>query len=298
MSETQNAMTAATDQVKALTAGVQEFDPQPYIEMAGVYGVQLLTAVIIFVAGKWVAKRVTNVLKKTMNKGNVDATLVKFLGNIAYGLMLAFVCIAALSQVGIETASLAAIIAAAGLAIGLALQGSLSNFAAGVMLILFRPFKAGDFIEAAGLSGVVAEVSIFTTVLTTGDNKKVIVPNSAISSGSITNYSAHDTRRLDLVIGVGYNDDIAKVKKTLEKILKDEKRVLKDPAAVIAVLELADSSVNFAVRPWVKTADYWGTYFDLMETIKVTFDKEGISIPFPQRDVHVIDAAAAKKLAA
>lgn len=272
--------------------GSEGFDFQPYLELAAVYGVKLVTALAIFVIGKWVAKRATNLLKKGMNRANLDETLVKFLGNIVYGLVMAFVVIASLSQVGIETASLAAIIAAAGLAVGLALQGSLSNFAAGVMLILFRPFKAGDFVEAGGTSGVVEEVTIFTTVFKTGDNKQVIVPNSAVSGGSITNYSTKETRRVDMVVGVSYGDDLQKVKDVLNKILAADKRVLKDPAPLVAVSELADSSVNLVVRPWVKSGDYWAVLFDLTETIKTTFDAEGISMPFPQRELHMIDASA------
>lgn len=263
-----------------------------------VYGTKVLFAVAIFFIGKWVAKRITSVAKKMMTKANVEDTLTGFAGNIIYGLLLALVVIAALSQLGIETTSLAAVIAAAGLAIGLALQGSLSNFAAGVMVILFRPFKKGDYVEAAGTAGTVEEISIFTTILKTPDNKMVIVPNNGITSANIVNYSAHATRRLDMIVGVGYDDDLKKVRKTLEKILAKEDRILAEPETVIAVMELGDSSVNFAVRPWVNTDDYWAVKFALTEEIKATFDKEGISIPFPQRDVHVIDSGSAVKKAA
>ena len=256
---------------------------------ATMYGMKVLAALAIFFIGKWVAKAAVGFAKKLMEKSKVDATLIGFAGNIMYGLAMAFVAIAALSQLGVETTSLAAILAAAGLAIGLSLQGSLSNLASGVMIILFRPFKNGDFIEAAGVSGVVEEISIFTTQIKTGDNKQIIVPNGSITSGAITNYSAKPERRIDLVIGVGYDDDLSKVKKTLEKLVKADKRILKDPAATIAVAELADSSVNLVVRPWVKSEDYWGVRFDLTEAIKVTFDKEGISIPYPQQDLHIVD---------
>jgi small conductance mechanosensitive channel len=265
------------------------------IEYASLYGIQFLTAILIFIVGKWVAKRVVNMVKNMMRKGNVEETLVNFGGNIMYGLLLAFVVIAALSQLGVETTSLAAIIAAAGLAIGLALQGSLSNFAAGVMLILFRPFKLGDYIEAAGTAGTVEDMSIFTTALKTPDNCQIIIPNANITSDNITNYSAKSERRVDLVIGVGYGDDLSKVKKTLTKILDAEARILKDPAYQIAVSELGDSCVNLVVRPWVKSEDYWGVKFDLTETIKTTFDKEGISIPFPQRDLHIVENVAQEK---
>lgn len=262
-------------------------------ELISFYGLKVVIAIAIFVIGKWVAKRVVNLLKKMMTKAKIDDTLVTFAGNVMYGLALAFVVIAALSQLGVETTSLAAVLAAAGLAVGLALQGSLSNLAAGVMIILFRPFKNGDYIEGGGTAGTVEEISIFTTMLKTPDNRQVIVPNNQITSDVITNYSAKSERRVDLVIGVGYGDDLSKVKKSLEKIIKAEKRVLKDPEPVIAVSELADSSVNLVVRPWVKSEDYWAVRWDLTEAIKTTFDKEGISIPFPQRDLHIIDQAVA-----
>lgn len=253
-----------------------------------VYGLKVLAALAIFFIGKWVVRRATNILKSLMKKAKIEKTLVDFLGNILYVLGLAFIVIASLSQLGVETTSLAAIIAAAGLAIGLAMQDSLSNLAAGVMLIFFKPFKAGDYIEAAGTAGTVKTISIFTTTLTTADNCTIIVPNGNIISGNIQNYSAQKTRRIDLVIGVGYSDDLKLVRKTLENIVSKDKRVLKDPAPVIAVSELADSSVNFVLRPWVKTSDYWATRFDLLESIKTTFDEKGISIPFPQREVHVL----------
>lgn len=281
-----------------MMTSIQEEDVSVYLDMIIFYGLQLLGALAIFFIGRWVARRVSNLLEKAMGRAKIDQTLIKFLGNIAYGLMVAFVVIAALSQVGIQTASLAAIIAAAGLAVGLALQGSLSNFAAGVMLILFRPFKAGDFIDAGGVSGTVEEVSILTTVFKTPNNVKIIAPNSQIFGGTITNYSANDTRRFNMTVGVSYGDDLAKVKSVLEKILAADDRILKDPAPVVAVNELADSSVNFVVRPWVKTSDFWDVHFDLTQTIKSTFDKEGISIPFPQRDINVVVEDVAKLKAA
>ncbi len=256
-------------------------------DLVSVWGIKLLTALAIFFIGKWVAGKLIDWFKSIMESRNIDETLASFLGNIIYGLALAFLAIAALSQLGIDTTSLAAIIAAAGLAVGLALQSSLSNFAAGVMLILFRPFKIGDFIDAAGTSGTVEEISIFTTSLKSVDNKQVIIPNGSIIAGNITNFSAKDTRRVDLVIGVGYGDDLQKVKHVLNDIVSADNRILEEPAPVIAVSELADSSVNLVVRPWVKTSDYWGVYFDLTEKIKTTFDQEGISIPFPQQDVHM-----------
>lgn len=214
-------------------------------------------------------------------------------GQPAYAALLAFVVLAALAQLGIQTTSFIAIIGAAGLAVGLALQGSLSNFAAGVMLIIFRPFKVGDFIEAAGVSGSVEEIMIFSTKLKSPDNKQLYVPNGSIISGTITNYSAKDQRRVDLVFGCGYGDDIKKAKALLEAIVKENPLVLDDPAPTIGVLELGDSSVNFAVRPWVATPDYWDVYFQITEEVKQRFDEAGISIPFPQRDVHLIQNKAA-----
>lgn len=251
------------------------------------YGVKIFIALLIFVIGKWVARKLGDATKKLMVIRAVDTALVNFTSSLVYYALLIFVVIAALGQVGIQTASFVAIVAAAGLAIGLAMQGSLSNFAAGVLIILFKPFKIGDFVEMAGTSGVVVNIMIFTTELKTGDNKKVIVPNSSILGGVITNYSANDTRRVDLVMGIGYNDDIDKARQVLEELINADERILKDPAPLIAVSELADSSVNFVVRPWVNSADYWGVYFGLTEAVKKRFDQEGISIPYPQQDVHL-----------
>ena len=256
---------------------------------AALYGLKIVAAIVIFVVGRWVARALRNVAKKMMAKGDVDETLISFVGNLTYITLLAFVIIAALNQLGIQTTSFIAVIGAAGLAIGLALQGSLANFAAGVLMIIFRPFKAGDYIEGAGVAGVVEEIQIFATQLKTPDNKKIIVPNAKMMGDNITNYSANDTRRVDMVIGVGYGDDLKKVREILEDILAKDDRILEDPAPTIGVLELGDNSVNFAVRPWVKTEDYWGAYFDVTETVKRRFDEEGISIPYPQRDVHLYE---------
>ncbi len=254
---------------------------------ATLYGVKLIVALLIFVVGKWLAKKLSRVAERLMKSREVDAALVNFTSSLVYYALLIFVVIAALGQVGIQTASFVAIVGAAGLAIGLAMQGSLSNFAAGVLIIIFKPFKIGDFVEMAGVAGVIENIMIFTTEMKTGDNKKVIVPNSSVLGGVITNYSANDTRRIDLVMGIGYNDDIDKAKRVLEEIINADERILKDPAPLIAVSELADSSVNFAVRPWVKSGDYWAVYFALHETVKKRFDQEGISIPYPQQDVHL-----------
>ncbi len=252
----------------------------------------VVVAAIILVVGMWLAKRIKNLLTSQMEKRGVDSMLASFIGSIAHILIVAFVLIAALGQLGIQTTSLVAIIGAAGLAIGLALQGSLANFASGVMIIAFRPFKVGDFVEAGGAVGIVEGIQIFSTQMRTGDNKTIIVPNANITGGMITNYSTKDTRRVDLVFGIGYDDDIKKAKDILQSLVEKDERILKDPEPVIAVSELADSSVNFIVRPWVNSADYWGVYWDLTEQVKLTFDAEGISIPFPQQDVHMHQVAA------
>ena len=244
-------------------------------------------ALVIFVIGKWVVKRLSAVLEKLMEKNAVDPAIRHFTGSLVYYALLIFVCIAALGQLGIQTASFVAIVGAAGLAIGLALQGSLSNFAAGVLLLIFRPFKVGDFIEAAGTSGVIQNIQIFTTELHTGDNKKVIVPNGRIISGNIINYSANDTRRVDLVFGIGYQDDIDAARAIIESLLAADERVLDEPKPLVAVVALADSSVNFVCRPWVKSSDYWPVHYSLTEAVKKAFDANGISIPFPQQDVHL-----------
>lgn len=252
------------------------------------YGEAVCFALLIFAFGLWLSGRLTNLVKKALSHSRLDATLVGFLGNIIKALLITLVAIAALGQLGVETTSLAAMIAAAGLAVGLALQGSLANFAAGVMVIGFKPFKAGDYVEAGGVAGTVVDVGIFYTTLKTPDNCKVIVPNSQINGGAITNYSAYDTRRFSFVFSIGYDDDIAKAKRILQEIITADDRLLKDPAPTIGVLTHGESSIDLACRPWVKTADYWTVYWDMMEQVKQRFDAEGISIPFPQREVHVV----------
>ena len=257
------------------------------------YGIKLLAAIAILIIGKLVARAVASGVRRVMEKREVDPTITRFVSSLVYIGMMAFVILAALGQLGIQTTSFIAVLGAAGLAIGLALQGSLSNFAAGFMLVAFRPFKVGDFIEGAGIAGSVEEIQIFSTKLRTPDNKIIIVPNGKIFDDSITNYSAEATRRVDLVAGVSYEADLAHVKSVLEEIVAAEDRVLKDPAHTIAVSELADNSVNLVVRVWVNTADYWGVHFALTEEIKNRFDAEGIGIPYPQRDVHVYEHKAA-----
>lgn len=251
------------------------------------YGVRILAALAILVIGRIVAGAIKKGIAKTMERSKVDTTLISFVTNVIYVALMAFVIIAALGKLGVQTASFVAIIGAAGLAIGLALQGSLANFAAGVLMIIFRPFKVGDYIEGGGMAGTVEEISIFTTHLKSPDNRSIIVPNAKITSDSIVNYSTKEIRRVDLIASVGYSDDIDKVKSVLWDIINSDERVLKDPAPTIALFELADSSVNFVVRPWVKSGDYWNFYFEIYEKIKKRFDAEGISIPFPQQDVHL-----------
>ena len=251
------------------------------------WAINIFFALVIFIVGRWIARILVKVLKKGLAKADMDPILINFVGSIVSTLLLLFIIIAALNQLGVNTTSLIALLGAAGLAVGLALQGSLQNFAAGVMLIIFRPFKTGDFVEAGGTSGVVEQISIFTTIMRTGDNREVIIPNGAIYSGTITNFSARDTRRIDMVFGIGYDDDIKQAKETLQALLDADDRILKDPAPLIAVGELADSSVNFNVRPWVKSGDYWAVKFDFTEKVKLTFDEKKIGIPYPQMDVHL-----------
>ncbi len=262
-------------------------------ELVTLYGVNVIAAIVIFIVGRWIAKAMKGVTKRILEKNDVDATLVGFVSNLTYFALLTFVVIAALSKLGIQTASFIAVIGAAGLAIGLALQGSLSNFAAGVLMLIFRPFKAGDYIEGGGTAGVVEEIHIFTTQLRSPDNKTIIIPNSKITSDNIVNYATKDTRRIDLIFGVGYSDNLDKVRQVISDVLSQESRILNEPETQIVVAALADSSVNFAVRPWVKSEDYWPVYFDLTEKMKKRFDEEGISIPFPQRDVHLFNEQAA-----
>lgn len=254
------------------------------------YGLKIVYALVILIVGKWLAGMIRKLLRRSMERSKVDPALIGFLSNIAFYLMMTAVVIAAIGQLGVQTTSLVAVVGAAGLAVGLALQGSLSNFASGVLIILFRPFKIGDFVEAGGVAGIVDEIGILVTEMHSPDNKKIIVPNSQVLSAQIINYSANDTRRLDLVFGIAYSDDFEKAKRLILDIIEADPRCLKDPAPTVRVLELADSSVNIATRPWVKTSEYWDVYFDLYEKVKTSFDSNGISIPFPQRDVHLYQA--------
>ncbi len=257
------------------------------IQFGANYGLKIIGALLIFLIGKWAAKKIQGIVVKIMRKNKMDETLVSFIESIVYILLIIVVILASLSTLGIETTSFVAILGAMGLAIGLALQGTLGNVGSGVMLISFRPFKVGDFVTAGGESGTVASVSIFATVLHTLNNKVITVPNSAVTSGNITNFSEREVRRIDLTFGIGYGDDLKFAKETLEAIMAADDRVLDDPAPFVGVSELADSSVNFVFRPWVKSADYWDVYFDMNEKVKLTFDEKGISIPFPQMDIHL-----------
>ncbi|MEW5682588.1 MAG: mechanosensitive ion channel domain-containing protein [Pseudomonadota bacterium] len=251
------------------------------------YLLQFIAAIVIFYLGRMVAGAVKRFLEKALLSRSVDKAVVSFVAGIVYAIIMIATVLMALSQMGVQTTSFIAILGAAGLAVGLALQGSLANFASGILIILFRPFKSGDFIDAGGISGTVDKIEIFQTIMKTPDNKKVIVPNAQITGGAITNFSAEAIRRVDLVIGISYDSDLRKAKQILQDILAQDSRVLKEPEASVTVAALADSSVNLNVRPWVNSADYWGVYWDTLEKVKLTFDEQGIAIPFPQMDVHI-----------
>ncbi len=272
------------DQAGQLWAQVQD--------IITVWGLKVIAAIAIFIIGRWIVRGLRSAVRRMMEKSKVDPIIIGFTCSITYITLLAFVIVAALGQLGIQTTSFIAILGAAGLAIGLALQGSLANFAAGFLMIIFRPFKVGDFIEGAGVSGVVQAIQIFTTTLKTGDNKTIIIPNAKLSGDNITNYSAQETRRVDMTVGVAYDVELAHVKNVLNDIISKDERILADPAPKVVVAELADSSVNFVVRVWAKTSDYWGIKFDMTETIKNRFDAEGIGIPFPQHDIHIVSGSA------
>lgn len=251
------------------------------------YGLKVLLALITLIVGLWVIKALMKTLGRSMEKRDVDATLRQFLKSLLSMVLKVMLFITVIGMVGVEMTSFIAILAAAGFAIGMALSGTLQNFAGGVMLVIFKPFKVGDFIDAQGYTGTVKAIQIFNTILKTPDNKTIIIPNGGLATGSMTNYSTEPTRRVDFTFGIGYNDDIDKSKSVIARLIEADPRILKDPAPFIAVSALADSSVNLVVRVWANAADYWGIYFDLTENVKKSFDREGISIPFPQRDVHI-----------
>lgn len=251
------------------------------------WAINIVMALAVFIVGRIIIGILVGLVRKVLTKSRMDNMLVNFIASIMSALLLLFVVVASLDQLGVDTSSLIAIVGAAGLAIGLSLQDSLKNFAAGVLLVIFRPFREGDFVEAGGVEGVVESITIFNTVMRTGDNREVVVPNGPIYGGVITNFSKRNTRRIDMVFGIGYDADLLKAKQLLLDILAEDERILKDPAPVVAVSELADSSVNFVVRPWVNTPDYWDVLWGTTEKVKLRFDAAGISIPFPQMDVHL-----------
>ena len=262
---------------------------QKIYEYLATYGLKIVAAVVILVVGRFVAKVIAGLVGKAMVKAKVDKTLANFVENLCYVGLLVFIIIAAMAKLGIQTASFIVVVGAAGLAIGLALQGSLANFASGVLMLIFKPIKAGDFVEVGGAKGTVQEVQIFTTILNSPDNVRIIVPNAQVTGSNIMNYTVNGTRRVDLVVGVSYEDDLKKASEVIKTVLSGDDRILKEPAPTVAVSELADSSVNFVVRPWVKAVDYWDVYFDMTGSIKVALDLQGITIPYPQRDIHIKD---------
>ena len=257
------------------------------------WGIQIAIAIAIFIVGKIIARMISNLVEKGLTRAGTEKILVGFLGNMTYGILLIAVVLAAVDSLGVNVTSLMAVLGAAGLAVGLALKDSLGNFAAGVMIIIFRPFKIGDYVEAGGTAGTIDEIGLFATLMHTPDNKRIIVPNSSILGGNITNVSALPTRRVDLVFGIGYDDNIGQARDIIMGVMEADERILTDPAPAVAVGDLADSSVNLNVRPWVKAEDYWGLYFDMLENVKVKFDEAGISIPYPQQDVYMHEVKAA-----
>ncbi|MFQ5771436.1 MAG: mechanosensitive ion channel family protein [bacterium] len=258
------------------------------------YGAGILMALVTLIVGLWIIKAIVKTLNRVMTRSKVDVSLQKFLGNFAGVLLKVLLIVSVAQMVGIETTSFIAILGAAGLAVGLALQGSLANFAGGVLILLFKPYKVGDFIDAQGVTGTVNQIQVFNTILKTPDNKTIIVPNGTISNGIITNFATEPKRRIDMTFGIGYNDDINKARDVLNRLIESDERIEKDPAPLVAVSELADSSVNFVVRVWCNAPDYWGIYFDMQEKVKLAFDEYQISIPFPQRDIHVYNSADSK----
>ncbi|MDP2521824.1 mechanosensitive ion channel [Neptunomonas phycophila] len=257
------------------------------------WAINIVMALAVFIIGRLVISIILAVINKLLGKTKMDSMLVNFVMSIMYALLLLFVIVASLDQLGVNTSSLIALVGAAGLAIGLSLQDSLKNFAAGVMLVVFRPFREGEFVEVNGISGTAERITIFNTIMRTGDGREVTIPNGPIYGNVITNFSRRDTRRVDMVFGIGYDSDLLKAKAILKEIVETDERVLSEPVPLVAVQELADSSVNFVVRPWAKTSDYWDVYRDTMEKVKLRFDAEGISIPFPQMDVHLIKEESA-----
>ena len=265
----------------------QFFASADLMPMLSDWVIKIFIALLIYLIGKWIAKRITDFVRKLMEARDSDPTLINFLSNVVYAILLIAVILAALDTLGLPVTSLVAVVGAAGLAVGLALKDSLGNFASGVMLVMFRPFSKGDFVEVAGVAGTVNEVRIFSTILTTPDNKQIIIPNGQVAADTITNYSANDQRRVDIVFGVGYDDDLKVAREVLTRLCAEHPKVLDDPETKIFVMNLGDSSVDFAVRPWAKTEDYWTVYSDLLEQAKVELEAAGCNIPYPQTDVHL-----------
>jgi len=280
--DTNQTLNTAVDSTNQMVSEYSEIA----IVYASEYGLKIIAAILIFLIGKWAVYKITKGIKTLMQKANVDQTLVEFAESLVYFSLLMMVIIAALNALGVNTTSFLAVFGAAGLAIGLALQGSLANVGAAVLIIVFRPFKVGDFIDAGGAVGTVEDVNLFSTIIAPLDNRTIIVPNAKIVGGNIINYSMKENRRVDHVFGIGYDDDLKLAKDTLMEMMLNDDRVLQDPAPFVAVSELADSSVNFTTRAWVKSADYWDVYFEQIEKVKLVFDEKGISIPYPQMDVH------------
>jgi len=278
---------AADGGSRGLVSGsIHELMSRIYVMLAQ-YGMNIVGALVIFLVGRWVAKLVSSLLGKALTKAKMDPTLVPFIDNLAYTAMLIFVVIAALAEVGVQTASVVAVLGAAGLAVGLALQGSLANFASGVLLLVFKPFRVGDYVEISGIGGTVQAIHVFNTVLNDPNNIRIIVPNGQVTSGNILNYTINGTRRIDLTASVSYDDDLRKARRVIESVLAAEPRILPEPAPQVAVKEMADSSVDFAVRPWVKTSDYWPVYFELTEKLKVVLEEQGFTIPFATQEIYI-----------
>jgi len=281
-----DAVNSVNATIETTNAAVSKYTDMA-ITYASEYGLKIVAAILIFIIGKWVVKKLTAVTKSLMEKAEVDQTLTEFAESVVYFVLLLMVILASLNALGIDTTSFLAVFGAASLAIGLALQGSLANVGAAVLIIIFRPFKVGDFVEAGGATGTVEDINLFSTIIAPVDNRTIIVPNAAIVGGNITNYSMKPNRRVDHVFGIGYDDDLKLAKNTLMEIMQADSRILPEPAPFVAVSELGDNSVNFTVRAWVDTADYWGVYFEMIESVKLKFDEKGISFPYPQMDVHM-----------
>jgi len=267
-------------------------DPETLGPLVLGWGLKLIAALLVLILGRWVAKVLTRWFARAVGRADVDSTLTRFFSSAAYMVLMVFVVLTALSALGVNTTNFIAIVGAAGLAIGLAVKDSLSNLAAGVMLVFFRPFKSGDFIEAAGISGKVDGIRMFNTIVRTGDNRIITIPNSLIYADTITNYSAEKKRRIDLVIGIGYDDDIGRARALIQEVLEQDERILADPPPALSLAELGESSVDIAVRPWVQSDDYWAVRSDVLERVKVALEGAGLSIPYPQLDLHILDRAS------